>query len=156
MIDSPVDGTMPRDFTGMKIALIGCSKTKAAQCDPLPARSLYQGRLFRKQLAYAERVYKADLIFVLSAFYGAVEIDQHICRYDWTIGQLSKAERVEWGYEVQEDIAYHIPPGVEVEYCVLAPRHYIRWLSWLPPDTLYPLRPYPGYGYQLQWLNSQL
>ena len=139
----------------MKIALIGCSKTKAAQCDPLPARSLYRGALFRKSLAYAEQVYEADLIFVLSALHGAVQLDQHLCRYDLTLSDLPIDDRIEWGLEVQEDIARYVPPGVEVEYCVLAGQQYTRWLTWLPPGTKFPIRDLL-IGKAMQWLNSQL
>ncbi|MBU1750363.1 MAG: hypothetical protein KKA73_21985, partial [Chloroflexi bacterium] len=50
------------------VGLVGCSARKLST--PAPARDLYQGRIFRAALPYAEHHHDATLI--LSAKYGLV------------------------------------------------------------------------------------
>ena len=66
-----------------QIVLIGCSKSKLDHC--APARDFYQGPIFKKSLAAAEKLYPEAQIYVLSAKYGLVPIDQVICPYDETL-----------------------------------------------------------------------
>ena len=63
--------------------LIGCSKSKLDHC--APARDFYQGTIFKKSLAAARKRYPNASIYVLSAKYGLVPIDEVLCPYDETL-----------------------------------------------------------------------
>lgn len=76
----------------MKIALVGCGKSKLDRA--APARELYTGNLFAAARAWAETF--ADRWFVLSAKYGLVDPDTVIEPYDLKLSSLSREERERW------------------------------------------------------------
>lgn len=83
---------MPR-----RIALISCTKSKTSY--PAPARVLYsESDLFRKALAYVEP--NVDEVFVLSAKYGLVALDQPLEPYEQTLKTMSTSERRAWAERV--------------------------------------------------------
>jgi hypothetical protein len=84
------------------IILIACVKSKLDR--PAPAGELYTSPLFRKNLAYA-RSLQPDHIFVLSAKYGLLELDQVIAPYELTLKSLSTQQRRDW--------ARHVLAGLE-------------------------------------------
>ncbi|MFZ5815228.1 MAG: DUF6884 domain-containing protein, partial [Bacillota bacterium] len=85
-----------------RIALLSCTKSKTPH--PAPARVLYSASpLFRKALAYVEPT--ADAVYILSARYGLVELDQPLEPYELTLKHLSRRERQEWAERVMRQIA---------------------------------------------------
>lgn len=79
------------------IALVSCTKSKTPY--PAPARVLYsRSPLFRKALAYVERY--AGQIYVLSAKYGLVTLDQQLEPYEQTLKQMPIQERRAWAERV--------------------------------------------------------
>ncbi len=76
-----------------KIVLISCASKKSAQRNK--ARDLYVSTLFKKELQYALRL-APDLIFILSAKYGLVGLDNEIEPYNVTLNTMSAAEIKEW------------------------------------------------------------
>ncbi len=65
------------------VVLIGCGAQKLER--RAPARELYTGALFRKSLAYAERVNPGGRIFILSALHGLTPLELEILPYDFTL-----------------------------------------------------------------------
>ena len=61
-----------------RIVLIYCVKTKLDH--PTKAEDLYISNLFKNYLAYA-RYIKPDLVFILSAKYGLLKLDEQIAPY---------------------------------------------------------------------------
>lgn len=85
----------------MRIALLSCTKRKAGY--PAPARVFYSvSPIFRKALAYVSR--HADQIYVLSAKYGLVTLDQVLEPYDLTLNTMSLRQRQEWAERVLAQI----------------------------------------------------
>lgn len=76
-----------------RIALVGCGAAKANE--PRPARELYTGDLFRKSVAYAERV--ADRVLVLSGRWGLVPLDHVLEPYEY---RLRSADVKWWSHLV--------------------------------------------------------
>lgn len=70
-----------------RIILISCSDKKLQH--KTKARELYQGDFFKKSLAYAEKIIKADNIFILSAKHGLLPLDKEIEPYNVTLCYLS-------------------------------------------------------------------
>jgi hypothetical protein len=104
---------MPR-----KIAFTGCGKKKKST--PCPARHLYQGVLFQKTLAYVLKEGFSE-IFILSAKYGVVELDQIIPPYEKTLKAMSRKEKEEWTLLVNRQIQEKNLFG---EFWIFAPAAY--------------------------------
>jgi hypothetical protein len=85
-----------------KIVLISCvSKKRLVKSK---ARDLYISPLFRKNLEYALKL-KPDQIFILSAKYGLVSLDEEIEPYDLTLNTMSAKEVKDWSKRVLIDLA---------------------------------------------------
>lgn len=103
-----------------KVALISCSKSKRSY--PCQARLLYNpSSLFRKSLAYAQII--ADDVYVLSAKYGLLSLDQVIAPYDETLKEKSAEEKNIWAVQVTRQIRskYEI---ADTEFIILAGKDY--------------------------------
>lgn len=78
----------------MKIALISCSKNKKS-IDCIAEEMYSTSMLFKKTLDYCRRQ-KYDLIFILSAKYGVLSLNDEISPYELTLNSFSKNERKDW------------------------------------------------------------
>ena len=75
------------------IVLISCvSKKRAVKSK---AADLYVSTLFKLDLQYARKL-KPDVIFILSAKYGLVALDDEIEPYNVTLNKMSVNERKAW------------------------------------------------------------
>jgi cytoplasmic iron level regulating protein YaaA (DUF328/UPF0246 family) len=83
-----------------RIAFISCSKTKLGY--PAPACKLYQGTLFKKSLKYCTDNF--DVVYILSAKYGLLELNQIIEPYEETLNNKTKIERKIWSEKVKKQI----------------------------------------------------
>ena len=97
---------------GKTIALVPCSKEKKTlpPSVTIPARDLYTGPLFKKALECAESLHP-DEIYILSAKYGVVELDQKLTYYDMYLHNQPKSYRLSWAEKVLEQLRDH---GVDV------------------------------------------
>lgn len=71
----------------MTTLLVACSKTKNPAPGLLPARERYEGALFRKAVALADK--RGWRVYVVSAFYGVIQDDRLIADYDARMGRVS-------------------------------------------------------------------
>ncbi len=85
-----------------KIVLISCASRKRQQKSR--ARELYISDLFKKELQYAEKL-APDQIFVLSAKYGLVGLDDEIEPYDLTLNTMSSTEIKQWAEGVLRQLS---------------------------------------------------
>jgi hypothetical protein len=140
-------------------ALIGCSKSKAVRWpNALPARELYVGDLFKAQLAYAQTVLELpdEHIFVMSARYGLVPINETIASYDRTLADMSRREQEAWANLVLDSLQEAMP-NVRMVH-ILAGKLYHEPLkrSFLAADIeLLTVAPSGfGYGQQVAWYQG--
>lgn len=81
----------------MKVVLISCGKKK------LPVKAigsdLYVSSLFKMNLQYG-RSLSPDKIFILSAKYGLIHLDEAIDPYDLTLNNMSSLELKAWASKV--------------------------------------------------------
>jgi hypothetical protein len=103
-----------------RIALIACTKTKAAQA--APAALLYQSPLFRKSLLYA--LGTADRIYILSAKHGVLQIDEVVDPYELSMKDLTASQKLIWTAKVSERLAKLLAPSDKVQ--LLAGLEYTR------------------------------
>lgn len=80
-----------------RVVLISCAAKKLRQA--ARAQDLYMSPLFRRQLAYARKL-APDSIFILSAKYGLVDLDEVIEPYDLTLKDLGSRDRQAWAGRV--------------------------------------------------------
>ncbi|MBU1750359.1 MAG: hypothetical protein KKA73_21965, partial [Chloroflexi bacterium] len=122
---------------------------------PAPARDLYQGRIFRAALLYAEHHHDATLI--LSARYGLVHPDQVLAPYDQCLAR-SRAARRAWVQQVCTDLlnwgARWAPEWQEI-YCYAGRTYWADLAPWLRSIGLAfytPLAGVAGIEAQRAWL----
>lgn len=125
------------------IAFIACSKTKRSV--PCKARDMYQGALFKKSLQYCLQNY--DEVYILSAKYGLLQLDDIIAPYEFTLNQVSRKEKIQWGIRIQSQLKKHNIMG---DFWIYAGKNYYEFL-----DGDVPLRGLP-IGKQLQWFNRNI
>jgi hypothetical protein len=141
------------------VAIVGCSAIKAQNA--APARDFYRSPLFKAALAYAES--RTKHIAIVSAFYGAVKLDQVLEPYDRKLTELRKAEREDWGVHTVADLVRMCrptplsPPPVFLLLCgdvySSALIHGAHWYNLPRPET--PLAKMKGVGTRIRWLNAQ-
>lgn len=135
-----------------RIALIACTKTKAAHA--APAAMLYRSPLFRKSLLYA--MSNADRVYIISAKYGILAPDEIVDPYELSIKQLKKHQKGEWIRKVESSLKNII--SKKDQALVLAGAEYTK-------PMLRPLReigctvrtPLAGksLGSRISWLRSE-
>lgn len=84
----------------MKLALISCGKAKRQGTHK--AQDLYIGSYFKKTLSYAKK--QCDEVYILSAKYGLLTLDQIVTSYELKITQMSKKQRNLWGVGVAKQL----------------------------------------------------
>jgi cytoplasmic iron level regulating protein YaaA (DUF328/UPF0246 family) len=140
------------------IALIACSKKKTAA--PGQAHQLYQGQLFKAQLAYAQAVLKMSLnqIFILSAGYGLVRADIEIEPYDVSLESMTAVERSEWAERVWLRLLVPILAYKLKTVYIMAGRLYRDEITPMlvakELDVITPVPPGLGYARQVKWYRE--
>ncbi len=126
----------PMDPLEKTVYLIGCVKNKTKEKNK--ARNLYLGHNFKFRLEYAEW-HKPDKIYILSAKYGLVSLDQELEPYDRTLNNLSQKERNKWAKKVFEDLKtlFNIE---KTRFVFLAGIPYYQDLEMLLPHVELPTR----------------
>jgi cytoplasmic iron level regulating protein YaaA (DUF328/UPF0246 family) len=107
-----------------KTVLISCVSKKRSYKSK--ARDLYISPLFKKNLQYALKLHP-DQIFILSAKYGLVSLDEEIEPYDVTLNTMSAKEIKEWSDRVLHDLAAHTDLSQD-QFIFLAGAKYRKYL----------------------------
>ena len=115
------------------------------------ARFLYTSPLFKKSLSYAQSL-NPDAIYILSAKYGLVELDQEIEPYDLTLNHMSADQIKTWAARVLAQLSEKADLRQD-HFIFLAGQKYRQYL--LPKIKSYeiPLEGLP-IGKQLQFLSK--
>ena len=137
-----------------RVALVGCSALK--QKRPAPARELYTSGLFRASLAFAEAT--CAEVFVVSAMYGLLSLEQVVEPYDRTLADLGgKNAREDWGART---LASFVQREIAPQLVVLAGELYAEalmagahWHNLPRPEA--PLRGLRGCGNRIAWLKAR-
>lgn len=132
------------------IIFLACTKSKADK--PCKAQEMYKGELFKKSLVYAIKQ-KPRVIYILSAKYGLLELDDEISPYEKTLNGASKHERKLWSYMVYKQLQ---EKGIDFneEVIFLAGENYRQYLKRLFPRATIPLQGL-SIGRQLQYFKNR-
>ena len=134
-----------------KIVLISCVSKK--QSVTSRADEMYISPLFNLNLQLARKL-KPDAIFILSAKYGLIALDEEIEPYDITLSEMKTSEREDWAEMVVKKLHGYTDLQKD-HFVILAGERYRHFL--LPHLESYEI-PMEGLriGQQLQFLKRQL
>jgi hypothetical protein len=135
----------------MKIVLVSCVKKKLPY--RAKAKDLYISPLFRFNLEYA-RSFNPDAIYILSAKYGLVDLDQEIDTYDLTLNKMSEGQKKAWANKVLMDLRQK-SDLVHDHYVFLAGLNYRKYLLPYLRSYEVPLEGY-SFGEQLRELKRRI
>jgi cytoplasmic iron level regulating protein YaaA (DUF328/UPF0246 family) len=133
-----------------KIILISCVKTKLNK--KAKAEDLYISNFFKKSLAYAKSL-NPDKIFILSAKYGLLKLNDEIEPYEKTLNKMKQKDRKEWANNVIKNLTKETDLKND-EFVILAGKKYREFL--IPEINNYttPLARKP-FLKQIQWLKEK-
>jgi len=134
-----------------KVVLISCVKTKRKEA--CPAGEMYISPLFRMNLEYA-RLLKPDKIFILSAKYGLLELNQKIEPYNETLNSKNKREKKEWAAEVFNELSKKVDIS-KTQFIFLAGINYREYLLLRLNQFEIPMQGLV-IGKQLQFLRGKI
>ena len=134
-----------------KVVLISCVSKKLHHKSK--AQDLYVSPLFQKNLQYAKSL-NPEKIFILSAKYGLLRLDEEIEPYDKTLNKMRSNEIKEWANSVLNQLKKSTDVEND-EFIFLAGNNYRKFL--LPYLKHYEI-PMIGLsiGKQLQWLSKRI
>lgn len=133
------------------IVLIACGKRK--QPRGVRAEDLYTGSLFKMSLRYAKSL-SPDMIFILSAKHGLLDLGREIEPYDSTLNNISTAEIRTWSADVVARLRERADLCQD-RFIFLAGDRYRRFII---PHLRFVEIPMEGLrqGEQLQFLKKQI
>lgn len=134
-----------------RIVLISCVSMKLDK--KAKAEDLYVSPLFKMNLAYA-KLLKPQKIYILSAEYGLVDLEDEIEPYDKTLNTMKAGEVKDWALHVIEQMQGKISFQND-EIIFLAGERYRKFLVPLCRNASVPLQGL-GIGRQLQFLKRKL
>ncbi|MEJ7541073.1 DUF6884 domain-containing protein [Staphylococcus intermedius] len=135
------------------IVFISCVKSKVNQ--QTTAENLYKSDLFHKQLKYAKQITtKDDHIYILSAKYGVLELNDIVSPYELTLNNMNKLKRKQWAYKCVKQLQEK-----EIDFkdktIFLTGKPYSQYLSQLFPNKEFPLNDL-SFGMRLKQLKEWL
>lgn len=137
-----------------KNVFLSCVSEKADH--KCKAEELYLSPLFQKSLAYA-RTLNPDNIYILSAKYYVVDLDEEISPYDVTLKDMNADQKREWVDNVLKKCE---EKGInrDDETVFLAGHAYLDYLLEYFSNYTVPYQDagLEGIGYILQWLDQQI
>ncbi len=134
-----------------RIVLVSCVKRK--QKSSAKAKDLYTSTLFQSNLQYAYRL-KPDVIYILSAKYGLVDLDQVIAPYDMTLNTMFESEKKTWARKVLDSLKQKANLEEDL-FILLAGDNYRKYLI---PELKHYEIPLEGlsFGRQLRELKRRI
>jgi cytoplasmic iron level regulating protein YaaA (DUF328/UPF0246 family) len=134
-----------------RVVLLSCVSKKLAR--KARAQDLYTSTLFKFNLAYAKTLKPRD-IFILSAKYGLIALNDEIEPYDQTLNAMPEREKKAWADRVAQQLRTHINMRDD-EVVFLAGENYRKYLLAHLSHVTVPMRGL-GIGKQLQFLKGKL
>ena len=134
-----------------KVTLISCVSKKLNFKSE--AQDLYQSPLFKKNFAYAKKI-NSDEIYILSAKYGLLKLNDKIEPYDITLNKMNVSEKKKWSDEVYQELQkYEVINNIN--FIFLAGENYRKYLVDKLPHYEIPMKGLQ-IGKQLQFLTEKL
>lgn len=143
----------------MNIALVSCvsKKLEITKGELIQAKDLYISSLFKMAYAYAENL-NVDKIYILSAKYGLLEVENKIGWYNETLLDKSAKECKEWANNVLDELKAKGHDLSKDTFHLLAGKKYYHYLLGEGKIEKYdlPYKNLKGIGSILSFLKSKL
>jgi len=133
------------------VILISCVSRKLAK--ETEAKDLYISDLFKKNMTYAKTL-NPDGIYILSAKYGLLGLNDKISPYDVTLNHMKSKEKKEWASKVLLQIN-DVMDINNTNFIFLAGDNYRKHLLPFMPNFEIPMKGLK-IGFQLQFLKEKL
>ncbi len=133
------------------VVLISCVSKKLDYKSK--AKDLYVSSLFKKNMAYANKL-KADEIYILSAKYGLLKLNDEIEPYNLTLNTMGVKEKKVWADKVLKQME-NTENISNTNFIFLAGANYRQFLVEHMPHHEIPMLGL-RIGKQLQFLTEQL
>ena len=133
-----------------KIVLISCVKKKLSYRSK--AKNLYTSTLFRSNLEYARRL-NPDAIYILSAKYGLVGLEDEIDTYNLTLNAMTETQKRLWAERVLASLREKADLNSD-HFVILAGNNYRKDLIPHLPSYEIPLEGL-SFGQQLSELKRR-
>jgi len=133
------------------VLLISCVSQKLDEKSK--AKDLYISTLFKKNMAYALTLHP-DKIYILSAKYGLLGLDDRIEPYNITLTTMKVAKKKAWAEKVLTQLK-NSEAIEDTKFIFLAGSNYRKYLVLHLPHTEVPMEGLP-IGKQLQFLTEKL
>ena len=130
--------------------LISCASKKRSKKSK--AKDLYISPLFKYNVQYAKSL-NPDKIFILSAKYGLLDLNEEIEPYNTTLNKMNKFERKEWSKKILSQLKKEINLE-DSEIIFLEWKNYRENLIPFIKNYKIPLEGL-GIGRQLKWLKEK-
>ena len=134
-----------------KIILVSCVKSKLNQ--RAKATDLYISTLFTYNMRYAKSL-QPDAIYILSARYGLLEVDQEIDPYEKTLNKMGELEKKIWADQVLIDLKQRANLKTDL-FIFLAGNNYRKYLLPAMTNTQIPFEGL-AFGQQLSELKRRV
>lgn len=133
------------------IFLIPCCKNKNDKL--CMAKDMYKSPMFRMRMRYAEQ-FDAN-IYILSAKYGLLAVNQYIEPYNLSLKEFSKDERICWSNKVIEQLKT-VSSLEEDKFIILAGNFYMEYILPMIKNYELPLSfcDERCLGKKMQWLKE--
>ena len=131
------------------IVFLSCGKTKAKYT--CKAFEMYQGELFKKSFEYAKSL-NPRKIYILSAKYKLLELNDIISPYELTLNKMNKQQQKKWAYDCYLQLKAKGQDFNE-EAIFLCGENYRKYLSQVFKNAKAPLQGV-SFGNQLKFYNK--
>ena len=133
------------------IVFLSCGKTKAKYT--CKACEMYQGELFKKSFAYAKKL-RPRKIYILSAKYKLLELEDIISPYELTLNAMDKQQQKKWAYDVYLQLKTK-GQDFEEKAVFLCGDNYRKYLMQVFKNAEVPLQGV-SFGNQLKFYKQNL
>ena len=134
----------------MDVAFISCVKEK--RIGKYKAKDIYTSDFFRKSFGYCSSKY--NKVYILSAKYGLLDLQDEIENYEMTLNDFSKDEKIKWSNMVYEQIKSKIDDSDELYFYV--GNNYREFLLPLLNNNCHVPLKGRGIGEQLQYFKNNM
>ena len=136
------------------IVFIGCGKSKQAYAK-IQAYKMYTGTFFSTCLQYALTLTDRKHIYILSARYGVLDLDDIITTYNITLNNATQEYCNNWTKKVKAQFFLkHITQDTPVT--MLCGKNYYKGLLDYFYNINIPLESYSGMGYQIEFMKKEI
>lgn len=143
--------SMQKNIYKNPIVLLSCVKSKNDKKSK--AKDMYISALFKYSYMYASKITSQENIYILSAKYGLLKLDDEIYPYEDTLNTKTEKQKKIWAYKVYKQMK-SLNFDFDKQTVFLCGNNYRKYLITKFSNAIAPLSGL-GLGKQLQFYKQQ-